>query len=86
MSINHNFTTKYLGVTMYRSLAFKKRLENSLKVGSRVNVFKKLVDVRSWVDHVLRTVSLALVYCTAEYCSPVRLNMLTCQENWYTIK
>jgi len=43
VQLNHNFTPKYLGITLDRTLFFKKHIENSAKkVKSRVNLIRKL--------------------------------------------
>jgi hypothetical protein len=43
VQLNHNFTPKYLGITLDRTLSFKKQIENSAKkVKSRVNLIRKL--------------------------------------------
>ncbi|KAI5729094.1 hypothetical protein M8J77_025260 [Diaphorina citri] len=74
-ALNHNFHPKYLGVVLDRSLTFKEYLnKTALKLQTRNNLIQKLTNT-SWGAHadVLRTSALALVYSTAEYCSPVWL-------------
>jgi hypothetical protein len=74
--INQNFSPKYLGVILDRSLTFKIHLENvQKKTSSCINLVQKLAGM-GWGSnaHTLRTASLALVYSTAEYCSAVWLN------------
>lgn len=74
--VNHNLSPKYLGVTLDRSLTFKKHLENlQKKVRSRINLLHKLAGTGWGSDaHTLRIAYLALVYSTAEYCSSAWLN------------
>lgn len=67
---------KYLGVTMDRTLCFKKHLENTAaKINTRNNIIHKLCGT-TWGANAttLRTSALSLVYSVAEYCSPVWLN------------
>ena len=69
----HEFAPKYLGVTLDRSLTYKKHTENVRdKVKSRCNIISKLVGT-DWgaPAPVLRTSAIALVYSVAEYCVPV---------------
>ena len=64
---------KYLGVTLDRSLTYKKHTENVRdKVKSRCNIISKLAGT-DWgaPAPVLRTSAIALVYSVAEYCVPV---------------
>lgn len=71
--VSHNFTPKYLGVTLDRALTFREHLEASAqKVKTRVNLVGRLAGT-TWGARadVLRTSALALVYSTAEYCAPV---------------
>lgn len=71
--LNHNFTPRYLGVTLDRTLTFKKHCQNTkLKVSSRNNILRKLTGT-SWgaQPHVLRTSAIALSLAAAEYSSPV---------------
>ncbi|KAL1448470.1 hypothetical protein WDU94_013986, partial [Cyamophila willieti] len=74
--LNHNFTPKYLGVTLDRTLTFKPHLQKTAaKLKSRNNIIQKLCGSK-WgsSSHVLRTSALGLVYSAAEYCAPVWLN------------
>ena len=69
----HDFAPKYLGVTLDRSLTYKKHTENVRdKVKSRCNIISKLAGT-DWgaPAPVLRTSATALVYSVAEYCVPV---------------
>ena len=69
----HDFAPKYLGVTLDRSLTYKKHTENvRAKVKSRCNIISKLAGT-DWgaPAPVLRTSAIALVYSVAEYCVPV---------------
>ena len=69
----HDFAPKYLGVTLDRSLTYRKHTENVRdKVKSRCNIISKLAGT-DWgaPAPVLRTSAIALVYSVAEYCVPV---------------
>ena len=69
----HDFAPKYLGVTLDRSLTYKKHTDNVRdKVKSRCNIISKLAG-SDWgaPAPVLRTSAIALVYSLAEYCVPV---------------
>lgn len=71
--IRHNPNPTYLGVTLNRSLTYRKHVSDvSQKVKSRNNMLRKLAD-NSWgaSGDTLRTAALALAYSTAEYCAPV---------------
>lgn len=71
--VRHNFQPKYLGITLDRSLTYKRHLENtSQKLKSRNNIVKKLAGTTWGADaSTLRTTVLTLVYPVAEYCAPV---------------
>lgn len=74
--LRHNHFPKYLGVTLDRTLSFKKHLTNTAgKIRTRNNLIQKLCGT-TWgsTAHILRTSSLALVYSCAEYCAPAWLN------------
>lgn len=75
-TIINTTSPKYLGVTLDRSLTFKKHLENvQKKVRTRINFLHKLAGTGWGSDaHTLRIASIALVYSTAEYCSGAWLN------------
>lgn len=63
----------YLGVTLDRTLSFKKHVEKTkAKVNTRNGVIRKLVSSH-WGAHpgVLRSTSLAMCYAPAEYACPV---------------
>ena len=70
----HDFAPKYLGVTLDRSLTYKKNHTENVrdKVKSRCNIISKLAGT-DWgaPAHVLSTSAIALVYSVAEYCVPV---------------
>ena len=64
---------KYLGVTLDRSLTYRRHLESlRKKLTSRIALIRRLTGT-SWGAGAatLRTAALALVYSTAEYCAPV---------------
>lgn len=72
----HNFTPRYLGVLLDRTLTYKPHLQKlRSKVGTRNNLIRKLSGT-SWGANAscLRISSLSLVYSTAEYCAPVWIN------------
>ena len=70
----HDFAPKYLGMTLDRSLTYKKKHTENVrnKVKSRCNIISKLAGT-DWgaPAPVLRTSAIALVYSVAEYCVPV---------------
>ena len=69
----HDFAPKYLGVTLDKSLTYRKHTENVRdKVKSRCNIISKLAGT-DWgaPAPVLHTSAIALVYSVAEYCVPV---------------
>ena len=63
----------YLGVSLDRSLTYGQHLKNiAEKISKRVNIIRKLVGANWGAKFTtLRTSTLALVYSTAEYASPV---------------
>lgn len=72
-SIAHEEFPKYLGVTLDRSLTYKRHLQQTAnKVQSRNNILSRLAGT-SWGSgaDALRTSAMALCYSTAEYCAPV---------------
>lgn len=75
-AVKHNSHPKYLGVALDRSLTHRKHCENTAaKIKSRNNIIHKLCGTTWGADaETLRTSSLALVFSTAEYCSPIWLN------------
>lgn len=64
---------KYLGITLDRTLTFKKHLESlRQKAKSRVNILHKLAGTTWGCDaKTLKTAGIGLVYSVAEYCAPV---------------
>lgn len=74
--LKHNFQPTYLGVTLDTSLTFKSHLDKlKQKLKTRNNLLSKLAGT-TWGANAktLRISALALVYSTAEYCSPVWKN------------
>jgi len=64
---------KYLGVTLDRSLTYRRHVESlRKKLRSHVALLRRLVG-SGWSAGAtnLRIVTLALVHSTAEYCAPV---------------
>lgn len=71
--VKHNSHPKYLGVTLDRSLTFKRHLEiTGQKLKTRNNIIRKLAGT-TWgaKAETLRTSAQSLVFSTAEYCAPV---------------
>lgn len=80
--LRHNFTPKYLGVTLDRSLTYKDHLMKvTAKVQTRNNLIQKLAST-TWgaSAQCLRTSAMALVYSAAEYGAPVWLNSCHTQK------
>jgi hypothetical protein len=74
--IQHVEHSKYLGVTLDRTLTYNDHLmKTSKKISARINIVRKLAGT-GWGAgaETLRTAALAIVYSTAEYCAPVWLN------------
>lgn len=73
--INKPFS-KYLGVTLDRSLTFREHLSAVAgKLRTRNNLIQKLANSSWGADaETLKISALSLVYSVAEYCSPVWLN------------
>ena len=64
---------KYLGITLHRSLSYRRRLESlRKKISIGVSLIRRLAGT-TWGAGAsgLRPVTLALGYSTAEYCAPV---------------
>lgn len=75
-SLPYQSHPKYLGVTLDRTLSFKKHLEiTAQKISTRNNIIQRLCST-SWgaSASTLRTSALSLVYSAAEYCAPVWMN------------
>ena len=69
----HDFALKYLGVTLDRSLTYRKHTDNVRdEVKSRCNIISKLAGT-DWgaPAPVLRTSAIALIYSVAKCCVPV---------------
>ena len=64
---------KYLGVTLDRTLSYKKHIHNTkMKVATRSYLLKKLSNSKWGCNaRTIRTTSLALSYSAAEYACPV---------------
>ena len=64
---------KYLGVTLDRTLSYKKHIHNTkIKVATRNNILKKLSNSRWGCNaYTIRTTALALSYSTNEYTCPI---------------
>lgn len=76
VQLNHNLSPKYLGITLNRTLSFKKHIENSAKkVKYRVNLIQKFAGTGWGANAItLRAVTMAIVYSTAKYGAPVWIN------------
>ncbi|XP_060527117.1 uncharacterized protein LOC132702463 [Cylas formicarius] len=74
--LKHNKHPKYLGVTLDRTLSFKKHLSNvAAKLKTRNNIISKLCGTRWGASaETLRCSVLGLVYSSAEYCAAVWTN------------
>ena len=71
--LKHNFTPKYLGVTLDRTLSYKEHCSKTkMKISARNNILRYLSGT-SWgaKPQVLRTSALALSISAAEYAAPV---------------
>uniref|UniRef100_A0A803SZ68 Reverse transcriptase domain-containing protein n=1 Tax=Anolis carolinensis TaxID=28377 RepID=A0A803SZ68_ANOCA len=71
--LEHCFHPKYLGVTLDRTLTYRKHCMNTKhKVAARNNILRKLTGSAWGADpQVIRTSALALSFSTAEYACPV---------------
>ncbi|CAG9109778.1 unnamed protein product [Plutella xylostella] len=71
--IAHNSLPKYLGITLDRSLTYRKNCENvKKKVHSRNNILQRLTTTKWGASpQVLRTSGLALAFSVGEYACPV---------------
>lgn len=71
--LRYNPNPKYLGITLDRTLSFKKHLENTAaKIQTRNNILEKLCGT-SWgaTAETLRCSAMGLVFSAAEYGAPV---------------
>ena len=73
MDLENTDTTKYLGVTLDRTLSYKTHIHNTkMKMTTRNNLLKKLANSRWGTNaRTIRTTDLALCYSTTEYAAPV---------------
>ena len=71
--LEHKPHPKYLGVTLDRTLSYKKHIHNKkMKVVTRNNLLKKLSNSKWGCNaSTIRTTSLALSYSAAKYACPV---------------
>lgn len=74
--MKHNFTPKYLGITLDRTLTFNEYPDRTgKKVRSRVNLIQKLVGTGWGADSkTLRMAALTLTYSAADYGAQVWCN------------
>ncbi|KAL1448639.1 hypothetical protein WDU94_001908 [Cyamophila willieti] len=80
--LEHCYNPKYLGVTLDRTLTYKKHCQNTkMKVSARNNIIRKLTGT-SWgaQPHVLRTSAIALSLSAAEYAAPVWKSSAHCKQ------
>ena len=73
VDLENTMHSKYLGVTLYRTLSYKQHIQNTkMKVATRNNLLKKLANSK-WGTNTstIRTTALALCYSIAEYAAPV---------------
>jgi len=83
--MKHNFTPKYLGLTLIRTLTFNEHLDRTgKKMRSRVNLVQQLAGT-VWDSNAktLRMAVLALTYSVAKYGAKVWCNSAhsTCKES-----
>ena len=64
---------KYLGVSLDRTLSYKKHIHNTrMKVATRKKLLKKLSNSKWGCNaNTIRTIAMAFSYCAAEYACPV---------------
>ena len=74
--LKHNFHPKYLRMILKRSLNYKKQVESLVsKLRSRTILIIKLAGTYWGIkDDILRTSTLALLYNTMNYSSPIWFN------------
>ncbi|KAI5735344.1 hypothetical protein M8J77_017170 [Diaphorina citri] len=80
--LTHNFSPKYLGVTLDRTLTFKQHCQNTkMKVSARNNIMRKLTG-STWgtQPHLLRTSAIALSLSAAEYAVPAWKSSAHCKQ------
>lgn len=67
VQLNYNFTSKYLGVTLDRTLSFKKRVEDTAERGENSSELNPKVSRGAANAVTLKTATRAITYNTDEY-------------------